>query len=330
MSVLVVIPCLNEANHIGQIIDQLDRDKYVDLIVVADGGSTDGTLNIVKHQLSKSKKLRLLHNNQKIQSAGVNLAVANYGTNIEWLLRVDAHCLYPEDYTKILLNSALESKADSVVVPMITIAENGFQIAVATAQNSVIGTGGSSHRSISSGKFVDHGHHALIKLKLFRNAGGYCEAMPCNEDAELDFRMTKLGGKIWLEPNAAIQYFPRSTPHSLWKQYYKYGIGRASNLQRHKMRPKLRQLLPIFVPLSVALIVLFPLHWLFASPFLFWFSLCMLAGILIGSKVDSRWALLSGFAAAIMHLSWGLGFLRQFIGQPAGVKSQYGLAEKPT
>ncbi|RZW02163.1 MAG: glycosyltransferase, partial [Rhodobacteraceae bacterium] len=42
---LVVIPCLNEARHIECIVRQMERavHPYSGLVVIADGGSTDGT-----------------------------------------------------------------------------------------------------------------------------------------------------------------------------------------------------------------------------------------------------------------------------------------------
>lgn len=325
MSVLIVIPCLNEAALIGQLLDQLLSKTTVNLIAVTDGGSKDGTLDVVAQHISKTDRVYLVDNPAKIQSAGVNKAVKLHGGTCDWLLRIDAHCLYPDNYVETLLQSAQENNADCVVVPMLTIGKHGFQKAVATAQNSVLGTGGSAHRQGGKGQFVDHGHHALMRLDLFQKAGGYCEAMPCNEDAELDFRLSQLGAKIWLEPQAEIQYFPRGTVSGLWRQYFKYGVGRACNLRRHKMRPHLRQVLPLVVTLAALILPLVTLHPIFAVPFLAWLSLCLCFGLLVGGRNGGGWNLLSGLAAATMHLSWGLGFLFDFVRRPKGVKARYGL-----
>jgi len=325
MSVLAVIPCLNEVDHIELTLKQMKEDRCIDLIIVADGGSTDGSLKIIDEYTSSFDKIHLIHNIAKIQSTGINLAVKQYSQDFKWLLRIDAHCIYPDNYATTLLQAAKDQKADCVVVPMLTIGEDGFQGAVSAAQNSVLGTGGSSHRHDDNSRFVDHGHHALMKLNFFQKAGGYCEAMPCNEDAELDYRMTNHGAKIWLESNAAIKYFPRSTPKSLWIQYFRYGVGRACNLQRHRMRPRLRQVLPLAVPIATILLVITPIHWTFSVPLLTWLFICIIFGAVIGSRQGGKWKLLSGFAAAIMHLAWGLGFIWQFLSRPQGVKSQYGL-----
>ena len=327
MNVLVVIPCLNEEAHIEALLKQLLEDLVVGLIVVADGGSTDGTLGILDSYADKTDRIHIIHNPAKIQSAGINQAVAEFGNGYDVLLRVDAHCLYPDNYAAKVLDALEKNKADCVVVPMLTIGRTRFQYAVAAAQNSVLGTGGSAHRHLGDGCFVEHGHHALMKLSLFRQVGGYCEAMPCNEDAELDFRLVAKGAKIWLEPKAAIEYFPRSTPKALWRQYFRYGVGRACNIRRNRMRPRLRQVLPLAVPLAVIVIPLTYFHWIFALPSLAWFVLCLGLGAVIGFKSGHKWGVLAGVAAAIMHLAWGLGFFWEFISRPSSVKPKYGLLE---
>ncbi|RVB01381.1 glycosyltransferase, partial [Mesorhizobium sp. M7A.F.Ca.CA.004.05.1.1] len=58
-SSLIVIPCLNEAAHIGALLDQL-RPAAARLgarIIVADGGSTDGTLSIVEDVIAKDPRV---------------------------------------------------------------------------------------------------------------------------------------------------------------------------------------------------------------------------------------------------------------------------------
>ncbi|UUL82390.1 glycosyltransferase family 2 protein [Sphingomonas qomolangmaensis] len=328
MNLLVVIPCLNEAAHLGGLIAQLLCDPSIDLLVVADGGSIDGSQRIVQDLAAHDPRVRLINNSARIQSAGINRAVAQYGDGYRWLLRVDAHCHYPDGYASTLLRAADAQSASAVVVPMLTQGKCGFQLAVATAQNSVLGTGGSAHRHLGEGRLVDHGHHALLRLDLFRKIGGYCEAMPCNEDAELDHRQTLAGGRIWLEPTAAIVYFPRSRPGALWRQYYRYGVGRARNLRRHRMRPHLRQLAPLAVPAALTLLPLAAWHPIFALPVIAWLLLCLLLGAAIGTRKGGGWRMAAGIAAAIMHAAWAFGFIAEMIGNPRSIAPRYGLLSR--
>nr|WP_047168752.1 glycosyltransferase family 2 protein [Sphingomonas sp. Y57] len=311
--VLVVVPCLNEKATLPRLLDQLIADSGGADIVIADGGSTDGSLEIVARYRSHFPNVHLLANPRRIQSAGINLAVTTMGRNKRWLLRIDAHCDYPPGYMAGLLESAARHDAASVVVPMITRGQACFQRACADAQNSLIGTGGSPHRHVGEGRYVDHGHHALMRIDLFLRVGGYREAQSHNEDAELDIRLRAAGGRIWLEPRQAIVYHPRKTAGALLRQYFKYGEGRARTMRLHGTHLKPRQAAPLLVPPAVALLPFALLHPLFALPAAAWAATCLLYGLLLGLRARSACAAASGVAAMIMHLGWGTGYLRQFL-----------------
>ncbi|MEW6632166.1 MAG: glycosyltransferase, partial [Pseudomonadota bacterium] len=92
-STLIVIPCLNEVAHIGGLLEQL-RPAAARLgarIVVADGGSADGTQAIVEKVAAEDPNVVLLANPKRIQSAAINLAVATFGDSADYLIRIDAH-----------------------------------------------------------------------------------------------------------------------------------------------------------------------------------------------------------------------------------------------
>lgn len=315
MSILIVIPCLNEEAMLPGLLDWLSRENPDCPIVVADGRSTDRSREIVRTASLGNPHIHLLDNPDRLQSAGINRAVEQFGDGRDWLVRVDAHCDYPPDYVARLVATARDRGATSVVVPMVSIGQRCFQLAAATSQNSRLGTGGSAHRHVGQGTWVDHGHHALMALDLFRAVGGYRADMSHNEDAELDHRLAKAGGRIWLEPSLALGYHPRSSARALWRQYFAYGKGRARTVLLHRIRPKLRQLLPIAVPLAAIVALVSPFWWPAAVPVALWLSLCLIAGVLIGWRAGGGCRLLAGVAAAIMHLAWGSGFLAQLIGQ---------------
>lgn len=313
--VLIVIPCLNEAANLPRLLAQFRLHAPGALIIVADGGSSDGSQAIVAGVAEGCDSVNLMNNPARIQSAAINAAVSAFAGNHRWLVRVDAHCTYPDTFVATLLAAAVAYRADSVVVPMITSGSGCFQRAVAAAQNSVLGTGGSAHRHVRSGSFVDHGHHALMAIAAFRRVGGYDASFSHNEDAELDHRLGSTGAQIWLEPDAAVTYVPRSTPAALFRQYRNYGRGRAKTVAKHRLRLRLRQLLPLMimpvvVAAGVALLVspVAPAALLLALPALFWAAVALGYGLVLGARQGSACAASAGIAAMIMHFSWSLGF----------------------
>jgi succinoglycan biosynthesis protein ExoA len=314
---LIVIPCLNEEAHLPALLALLRADPAAldARIIVADGGSTDASADIVRRVATEDPRVVLLANPKRIQSAAVNLAVARYGADAATLIRVDAHASYPPDFLTRLIAAAEETGADTVTVSMRAASERGacFQAAVAAAQNSVLGAGGSPHRKGGERRWVDHGHHALFKLSAYRGAGGYDESFTHNEDAELDARIRERGGKILLAADILIDYFPRRTARALARQYFGYGRGRARTAAKHKQRLKPRQLAPLLVAPAIALCALAPVSLWAAAPAAAWLALCLGCGALLGLRERRLCAAFAGVPAAIMHAAWSAGFLRELL-----------------
>ncbi len=326
--VLIVVPTLQEAAHIGGVIDslvpslkRLASAGRIARLVVSDAGSDDGTRDIVLARAAQHAgcEIHLLDNPQRLQSAGINLACARHGAGADWLVRIDAHAAYPPDYVETLLDEARRTGAQSVVVAMRAVGDAPLQDVIAMTQNSRLGNGGSAHRQGGDGRFVDHGHHALMRLEAFRDLGGYDDTMSHNEDAELDFRLARAGHRIWLTGRTGCDYVPRSTLTALMRQYFRFGRGRARTMMKHGMRPRLRQMAMIAVAPMVALLLLTPLHPVFALPALAWALACLAGGIALAVERRDARALLGGPVAATMHLAWSAGYWRQRLaGAPAG------------
>ncbi|MEQ1789309.1 MAG: glycosyltransferase family 2 protein [Rickettsiales bacterium] len=313
MSILIVIPCVNEEKNIERLVLQiLDNDQDCQTrIVIADGGSIDYTSKIGHNLAEKYQNVTYLFNQKRLQSAAINLAVEKFAEDSEYLIRVDAHAEYPDDYCKTLVEEAKTTNADSVVVVMETQGINKFQKLVAAASNSKLGNGGSAHRSLGgAGCWVEHGHHALMRIAAFKKVNGYDEDFSHNEDAELDIRLQKAGFKIWLTDKTSIIYHPRSSASALFKQYFNYGHGRVRTILKHQIRPRLRQILPVAVAPSAFLAFLALLFscLLLAIPFLLWAIMCIGYGIFIAKETADKSIASIGLIAMIMHMAWSLGF----------------------
>ena len=310
-TILIVIPCLNEEAHLAKLVNSLLQSNPAETsrIVIADGGSTDSTPQIATELARQHPHIFYLHNPKKLQAAAVNLAAQTYGEGAKYLIRIDAHADYPADYCQRLIEEALSTEADAVVVAMQTVGITPFQRAVAAAQNSKLGNGGSSHRSEGkSGKWVDHGHHALMRLTAFNAVGGYDECFSHNEDAELDYRLKQGGYTIWLTNRTSLVYYPRSSPWRLFRQYVGYGSGRARTFLKHHMRPKLRQIIPSVVVPSMVLALATPLTAWAIFPLMLWMIICLSYGFLLARRTEDKTIAMAGPAAMLMHAGWSLGF----------------------
>jgi succinoglycan biosynthesis protein ExoA len=311
----IVIPTLNEAAHIAEVIRALDDPAASGggyHFVVADGGSTDGTAEAALALNAEGRRVEVLPNPKRLQSAAVNLAVAELAPGVEVFVRCDAHGGYPPGFIARLLASLAREGADSVVVSMDSVGETCLQKAIAWVSNTPVGTGGSAHRAGAKSGWVDHGHHAVFRVGPYRQVGGYDERQVANEDAELDARLRAAGARIWLDAEARMLYFPRRTFGALARQYYRYGFGRAFTVLKHPKSLRPRQLaVPANLLLVLACLSLSP--WL--PLLLLWpaFYLFVLAATSLALTLRHRspCGLLAGPAALVMHTAWAVGFLQR-------------------
>ncbi|MBY8977353.1 glycosyltransferase family 2 protein [Rhodobacteraceae bacterium NNCM2] len=313
--VLILIPTLNEADHIEDVLGQLLSDEpYAAecLTIVADGGSDDGTRSIVERLGGRYPKLELRHNADRIQAAAVNLALDDAFAGFDILIRCDAHASYPPGFVSSLV-AELDARPDaaSVVIPMDAMAGEGcFQRGLAWVADTPLGAGGSPHRGGQRSGYVDHGHHAAFRLSMYRQLGGYDTGFVANEDAEYDRRVTDAGGRIWLAGAIRIGYFPRRTARSLFKQYWRYGIGRAQTCLKHRVKPALRQLIPVAHVLALAVsAVLLPFSALGLVWPLVYAAVVIFTGLMVAFEHRSPCGLHAATAVAVMHFAWGCGFL---------------------
>ena len=309
---LIVVPVLNEREYIGDCLRSLLEQDWVGgfEILVVDGGSTDGTQTIVAGLTSDRVRLRLIENPKRIQAAAMNLAARTANPRATVLVRADAHALYPPRYVANCLEAMSRQNATSVVVPMITVGKTCRQRAIAAAQNSRLGNGGSPHRRLTVSQFIDHAHHAAFDRAFFMMLGGYDEGFSHNEDAEFDLRAAKLGGRAWGCVDAAITYFPRKSFTSLARQYLNYGVGRARTFRKHRQSTRLRQLAPLAILVGcVGGILLVPIDTRFSLIPVLYVTLCVGCGLLVAARRGDFCLAGMGVALIIMHLCWAGGFL---------------------
>lgn len=312
--IMVVVPTLNEERHIVACLESLLCDDLELAVVVADGGSTDGTRALVAALTDRFPNLRLIDNPARLQSAGINRAIDECATKGHRILvRCDAHAGYPPGFVTAVAAALDQHGAASVVVPMDSIGHTGFGRAAAWIVDTPLGSGGSAHRGGRKSGPVDHGHHAGMDLGWFRRIGGYDPDFSHNEDAEYDHRLGLAGGEIWMQSDIRLDYVMRPTFRTLARQYWNYGRGRARTVLKHQMRPKLRQLIPainlVGMVLAFALAMVWPWALVWPLAYLLALGLVSLSGIrTLGA--EGVWA---GPALFAMHNFWAAGFLRQIV-----------------
>src|SRR5690606_25283512 len=121
-------------------------------VVVADGGSTDGTRDILESIARTEPRLRVIDNPARRQSHGLNDAAALATGQI--LIRADGHSRYAPDYVSRSV-AALIELGGAVGGRMNPVGYDRFSEAVAAAMNSPLTMGPGRFHHAETTEVVD-------------------------------------------------------------------------------------------------------------------------------------------------------------------------------
>ena len=313
----IIIPIRNEATFIIRCLDSVFDQKGLEgnelEVLIVDGLSTDNTRDIVKEHQKQHSNLILLDNPGRIVPKGMNRAYKVAKGDV--IIRVDGHCEIATDYVSNCLKYLHEADAAGVGGPMQTIGETPLSETIAVAMSSVFGVGNSFFRTMQ-GKtmYVDSVPFPAYTREIIAKVGFYDEEMVRNQDDEYNYRIREAGGKLLLAADVQSKYYSRGSIKKLWKQYFQYGYWKVRVLQKHPRQMSLRQFVPpaFVASLIVSLIfaLLIPIFWfIFAGITGVYLFSNLLASILSAANKDWQHLFLLPIVFAILHISYGLGFL---------------------
>jgi GT2 family glycosyltransferase len=307
----VVVPTFQERGHIRDCLTSLLAQDEADFeVLVVDGRSTDGTRDILESIAEHDPRVVLVDNPERSAGAALNrgLEVARGA----YLVRADAHALYAPDYVRRSIEVLDETGADDVGGPMRPVGTNRFGRAVAAVTSSKIGMGSGAFHWTREAVETDTVFLGCYRTDLLRTLGGWdSEALQWGaEDHELNFRVTRGGGRIVCDPAIESWYFPRETPRALWRQYRNYGTGKVSTLAKHRRLPTPRPLAPAALVAALAagtVLTATTGKVRYLVPGAVWAASIAAAAKRFGREpgVDTRSALA---VLAICHVGYGVGF----------------------
>jgi len=314
-SATVIMPIRNEVAFIEQSLRNVLVQDYPPErleVIVADGESTDGTRDIVRHLQRQHPNLHLVDNPGQIVPTGFNAALRRATGEI--IVRVDGHTEIAPDYVRQCVAQLQRTGAENVGGKMSAVGTNAFGRALALATSSPFGVGGARFHYSDREEWVDTVYMGAWPRAVFDRLGCFDEEMVRNQDDEFNYRLLEAGGRILLSPKIKSKYTVRSRPDSLWRQYFQYGYWKVRVMQKHPAQMRLRQFVP---PVFVAALLGSGLLSLFSS--LGRLALALVAGsyllanlaasILTARQGGWRHLPLLPPVFSILHLSYGLGFL---------------------
>lgn len=319
--VTIAMPAFNEEHYIEDCIASVQAQDYpreLIEILVADGGSTDRTRELLARLAAADPRIRVIDNPARLQSAGLGLVVKQATGDV--IVRMDVHAEYAPDYVRTCVETLERTGADNVGGAARAKAKTVFQQALCAALGSPLGVGGARYRSADAEGFVDTVFGGAFRRRVFETVGLWDPGAITNEDAELNQRILDSGGQIYLSRHIVAYYFPRDSFAGLAKQYFRYGRGRARTLLKLGRFPTVRPLVPFLVVSGAAALVLFPPLWPLAPVAFATYALATgVEAVRVGGKlglaaIPRVWAIFP-----VLHVSHGTGFaagLVQYLRKP--------------
>lgn len=308
--VSLIATVLNEERSVGELLDSiLAQARPPDEVVIVDGGSTDGTLDLLS-RYQGALPLRILEEAGCAIGRGRNLAIA--AAMGEIVAATDAGVrLDPAWLAELVRPFEVEPGASPDVVSgfFLPAPQSLFELAMGATVLPTL-------QEMDRANFLPSSRSVAFTKEAWHRVGGYPEWLDYCEDLVFDLKLREAGFSFARAPGAVVQFRPRSTLGAFFLQYYRYarGDGKADLwLGRHLLR---------YAAYGFALLALaeggrVPFLWL----------LLFLGGAvycyppyrrLVGMAVGLSWSR-KLLAAAYVPLIRVMGDLAKMVGYPVGL-----------
>ncbi len=315
--VTCVIPCRNESDFIERCLASvvmLDWPKNRVEVIVCDGGSADGTAEIVERFADAHPYIKLITNPKRTLASGWNLGLANASGDVVCMMI--AHQTYEPEYIGTSVGYLREFDADGVGGGMRTRPQDDTAIgrAIGVAWAHPFGVGNAYFRiGTSRPRWVDNIHCGVFRRDSVAEVGGYNEKLTRSQDADMQTRLRAAGGRLLLVPEVFSEYFTRSAFGPFAKYCVVNGYWVARPLEHGAFLRSLRHWIPmLFVVTLVALPVLSiiwpPATLLLASVVAVYALSAVVASLGVAlARRDARYLLLLPVVFGTLHVGYGIG-----------------------
>lgn len=315
--VSIIIPVKNEADVLTNCLNSIKNLNYPQdkiEVIVSDAMSSDKSCEI-----AESFNAIIVKNPKKTVAPGRNESFKIAKGEI--IAFTDADCTVDKNWITASLKHFSDLKVAGVGGSNITPSEESdFGKAVGFVFSEKIFAAGSIHaRNLSKMQEVRSlpGCNAIYRKEALKKVMPQDEMLLTCDDTEMNKRIIDMGYKLLYTPDVYVWHHRRANFKGLFRQMYRYAIGR---LQLGKKHAGTLNLVHIFTGISLPIYIgIAILLWRFNQGYFFLYNLLIFLFLFLFfiyscKKTKSlKQSFYVPFIILIIDIAWSLGFLRELI-----------------
>ena len=307
----VVITTFNEGNNLDRLlvdISKQDVDIEILEILLLEAGSYP-IERAMLHLGKINSRLKFISMPGLTRTAALNILIRN--TKGRVIIRLDARSHIFPDYLMRIYQLSNSSGAANVGGVQVPIGLSTTQKVIASVMKSPFSLGGAKFRNLDYVGPADTVYLGAFNKEKIPFSTWFDEVHPkISEDSDLNYRLRKSGGSIFVDSSIQVEHFPRESLSKFYKLCFNYGIGRGLFICKHRQFSALRQIVP---PLSLLLLIIFLieginyplLHWIILIGLLIYFGTMTYVSFKIVKGYKEIVKAILGFSGC--HFFWSIG-----------------------
>jgi glycosyltransferase involved in cell wall biosynthesis len=314
--VSVILTVKNEERTIGRAIESLLRIDYPDYeIIVVDGGSEDQTVAVAKNH-----RVRIIQTKDSTPGQGRNVGVVNSSNPI--VAFIDGDCYVKrKDWLRNGVDFLRQEDIGGIGGPVAPFSESPY---MSRALMDVLSTFFANAGSAQFARYEKQREvksipscNTIYRREAIERAGLFTEDLRFCEDADLNYKIRKLGYRLVYSPKMIVEHdWKVYSFASLFRYMFQYGAGRAVAVQKYPYLFSLLHAVPSIV--LVCMFLLFLLSLIFGGIFMYaillllssYCALAFISALFVAYRSrDMKMVLVASVTCVLVHVGYGIGFV---------------------